>query len=114
MQRNGHRVVNDCEILDTQWITLNTGQCFGAVLVDNGYERKVYCGLGSGHNAEVDEEYIVLHGSKMYPFSWIPFLSKAWSERVDKYCSKCGVELNPEQPEQCPACGDRKEDKICD
>ena len=103
--RNGHRVINGCEILDNQWITLNSGECFGVVLVDNGHERKVYCGIGQGHSEPEDTKYIVEHGSKMHPEMWVPFLSKAWKYRIDKYCSKCGAELDPESPEACVRCG---------
>jgi hypothetical protein len=106
--RNGHKVVNDCEILDTKWITLNDGHCFGAVLVDNGHERKVYCGLGSGINEDVDAAHIVQHGGKMHPFSWVPFLSRAWKNRINKFCPKCGVEYIDADSRMCTNCGVEK------
>ena len=102
--RNGHRVFNNCEIIDTLWITLVTGESFGSILVDNGYERKVYCGIGLGHSQEMDENNIILRGGKMYPGTWVPFLSKAWANRITKYCGKCGTELMGQPPTTCPSC----------
>ena len=86
-------------------MTLPDGASLGAILVDNGHERKVYVGIGSGVSEEADAQHIRDHGAKMYPETWIPFLSKAYPKKIDKFCSKCGVELAHPPPVSCIGCG---------
>lgn len=86
-------------------MSLSDGTCLGAVLTDNGHERKIYIGTASGEDAERDAQLIAAHGAKMHADYWIPFLSKAWNQRANKFCPKCGVELVAELPVQCIGCG---------
>jgi hypothetical protein len=97
------------KVIDVQWMTLPDGQSLGFVMVDNGYERKVYVGLGGGLDEDADKLYISRHGAKVYPERLLPFLSRAYPQKLDLFCPKCGVQLIHEAPVTCIGCGVRIE-----
>jgi hypothetical protein len=77
------KVVNGCTVLNYKWIAMNgSSPVFGAILVDDGEEKKVYCGPGTGVSEERDIHYILQTGSKMHPESWISFLKGALDDNT--------------------------------
>jgi hypothetical protein len=103
--KDGRPFIEGVIVIDSMWITLPCGRQFGAILIDNGYERKIYCGLGDGDSQESDTRRIIRHGGKMHPEGWAPFLTQVWNERSDRFCPKCGMELPGPLPVSCQGCG---------
>lgn len=64
--------MNEYNVRDSIWYTLNDGTTIGIVTIDNGFEFKKYIGRGTGVDRVIDEQIIAAHGVPFYGSGIIP------------------------------------------